>query len=84
MKMKGLLLYNISADKLKKIRVILLRLGLQGRVVTPEEFLLPVREEPEPAPGEILYTAVVSHLTASEAAMLKEVYPACEIREEAG
>ena len=42
MKMKGLLLYNISADKLKKIRVILLRLGLQGRVVTPEEFMLPV------------------------------------------
>ena len=42
MKMKGVLLYNISADKLKKIRVILLRLGLQGRVVTPEEFMLPV------------------------------------------
>lgn len=40
--MKGVLLYNISADKLKKIRVILLRLGLQGRVVTPEEFMLPV------------------------------------------
>lgn len=49
-----------------------------------EEFLLPAREKPEPAPGEILYTAVVSHLTASEAARLKEVYPACEIREEAG
>ena len=49
-----------------------------------EEFLLPVREEAEPAPGEILYTAVVSGLTAPEAAMLKEVYPACEIREEAG
>jgi hypothetical protein len=42
MKMKGVLLYNISADKLKKIRVILLRLGLHGRVVTPEEFMLPV------------------------------------------
>ena len=42
MKMKGVLLYNISADKLKKIRVILLRLGLQGRVITPEEFSLPV------------------------------------------
>ena len=42
MKMKGVLLYNISADKLKKIRVILLRLGLQGRVVTAEEFALPV------------------------------------------
>ena len=40
--MKGVLLYNISADKLKKIRVILLRLGLQGRVVTAEEFALPV------------------------------------------
>ena len=40
--MKGVLLYNISADKLKKIRVILLRLGLQGRVITPEEFSLPV------------------------------------------
>ena len=42
MHMKGVLLYNISADKLKKIRVILLRLGLQGRVITPEEFSLPV------------------------------------------
>lgn len=42
MHMKGVLLYNISADKLKKIRVILLRLGLQGRVVTEEEFALPV------------------------------------------
>lgn len=42
MYMKGVLLYNISADKLKKIRVILLRLGLQGRVVTAEEFTLPV------------------------------------------
>ena len=42
MNMKGVLLYNISADKLKKIRVILLRLGLQGRVVTAEEFALPV------------------------------------------
>ena len=42
MNMKGVLLYNISADKLKKIRVILLRLGLQGRVITPEEFSLPV------------------------------------------
>ena len=42
MHMKGVLLYNISADKLKKIRVILLRLGLQGRVVTKAEFSLPV------------------------------------------
>ena len=42
MNMKGVLLYNISADKLKRIRVILLRLGLQGRVITPEEFSLPV------------------------------------------
>lgn len=42
MKMKGVLLYNISAEKLKKIRVILLRLGLTGRVVRPEEFALPV------------------------------------------
>ena len=42
MNMKGVLLYNISADKLKRIRVILLRLGLQGRVVSPEEFSLPV------------------------------------------
>ena len=42
MHMKGVLLYNISADKLKRIRVILLRLGLQGRVIRPEEFSLPV------------------------------------------
>ena len=42
MKMKGVLLYNISAEKLKKIRVILLRLGLTGRVVRTEEFALPV------------------------------------------
>lgn len=42
MKMKGVLLYNISADKLKKIRVILLRLGLQGRLVMEDEFALPV------------------------------------------
>ena len=42
MNMKGVLLYNISAEKLKKIRVILLRLGLQGRVVTAVEFSLPV------------------------------------------
>ena len=42
MNLKGVLLYNISADKLKKIRVILLRLGLQGRVVMAEEFSLPV------------------------------------------
>ena len=44
MHMKGVLLYNISADKLKKIRVILLRLGLQGRVVMAEEFSLPVSQ----------------------------------------
>ncbi len=42
MKMKGVLLYNIAADKLKKIRMILLRLGLQGRVVTAEDFAQPV------------------------------------------
>ena len=40
--MKGVLLYNLSGEKLKKIRVILLRLGMQGRVITPEEFSLPV------------------------------------------
>ena len=41
MHMKGVLLYNISADKLKKIRVIL-QPQPQGLVVTEEEFALPV------------------------------------------
>ena len=40
--MKGVLLYNISADKLKKIRVILLRLGLRAREVSPAEFDRPI------------------------------------------
>lgn len=42
MNMKGVLLYNLSREKLSKIRVILLRLGLQCRVVLPEEYALPV------------------------------------------
>ena len=50
-----------------------------------EEFLQPAeQEEPEPAPGEILYTAVISHLTASEAERLRTAYPDCAVREEAG
>jgi hypothetical protein len=40
--MNGVLLYNIGKDKLKKIRFLLLKLGLEGRVVSPEEFALPV------------------------------------------
>ncbi len=42
MKMKGVLLYNLSREKLSKIRVILLRLGLPARLVRPEEYALPV------------------------------------------
>lgn len=42
MKMKGVLLYNIPKDKLKRIRVLLVRMGLEGRTVKPEEYSLPV------------------------------------------
>lgn len=42
MNMKGVLLYNISGEKLRKIRVILIRLGLQGKIVSEEEFALPM------------------------------------------
>ena len=56
MNMKSVLLYNINADKLRKIRVILLKLGLQARVVQEEEFSMPVGtlagiEELSPAEG---------------------------------
>ena len=40
--MKGVLLYNLSKEKLSKIRFLLFKLGLEGRVVSPEEFYLPV------------------------------------------
>ena len=40
--MKGVLLYNLSKEKLSKIRFLLFKLGLEGRVVSPEEFHLPV------------------------------------------
>ena len=40
--MKGVLLYNLSKEKLTKLRFLLFKLGLEGRVVSPEEFNLPV------------------------------------------
>ncbi len=48
-----------------------------------EEFLQPVADV-EPEPGEILYTVVVFHLTASEAERLRTAYPDCAVKEEAG
>ncbi len=55
MKMKGVLLYNLSAEKLRKIRFLLFKLGLEGRAVAPEEYSLPVGslagiDGPSPAP----------------------------------
>ena len=51
-----------------------------------EEFLKPAghKELDDPVPGMVLYTAVVSHLTLSEAETLKAAYPDCTVREEAG
>ena len=40
--MKGVLLYQLSREKLLKIKVILLRLGLAAREVRPEEYGLPL------------------------------------------
>ena len=40
--MTEVLLYNIGADKTRKIRVALTRLGIRGRVVTPAEYGHPV------------------------------------------
>lgn len=40
--MNGVLLYQIPKDKLKKIRFILLKLGLAAREVKPEEYALPL------------------------------------------
>ena len=42
MKMRGVLLYNLPKEKLKKIRVILFKLGLEARVVHSQEYGLPV------------------------------------------
>ena len=39
---KHVLLYNLSGEKRKKVRVCLTRLGLRGRDVTEEEFGLPI------------------------------------------
>ena len=51
-----------------------------------EEFLRPVDQDEASdfVPGAILYTVIVSHLSASEAEMLKAVYPDCMVHEEAG
>ena len=40
--MAEVLLYNIAPEKLRKIRVALLRLGVQGRAVTPGEYGHPI------------------------------------------
>ena len=40
--MKGVLLYNLSKEKLTRLRFLLFKLGLEGRVVAPEEYGLPV------------------------------------------
>ena len=40
--MTGILLYNLPKDKLAKIRVVLLKLELEGRVVLPEDYKLPL------------------------------------------
>ena len=50
-----------------------------------EEFLKPAEQEnmDDSVPGTVLYTAVVSHLTLSEAEALKTAYPDCMVREEA-
>ena len=40
--MKGVLLYNLPKEKLTKIRFVLLKLGLEGRVVSPEDYALPL------------------------------------------
>ncbi len=55
MNMKGVLLYNIPKEKLRKIRFLLVKLGLEGREVAPEEQTLPVGvlagvSLPSPAP----------------------------------
>ena len=51
-----------------------------------DEFLQPAGQDEgtEPVPGEILYTVVISHLTASETEMFRATYPDCTVREEAG
>ena len=40
--MTGVLLYNLPKEKLAKIRFVLLKLGLEGRVVSPEDYALPL------------------------------------------
>ena len=75
MNMKGVLLYNISADKLKKIRVILLRLGLQGRVVTAEEFALPVGQ----LAGVVGFSPAETPQEGSEESFREEMLVMCNL-----
>ena len=54
--MKGVLLYNLPKEKLQRIRFLLLKLGLEGRVVRGEDYALPLGTlagiEGFPAPQE--------------------------------